>query len=177
MVLEISFEMNLQIAHAILFFMISQRHTGTRKRGSRVLCVSQQQILLVLHRDPQTDSAYWLLPGGGRERGETLAACGVREVFEETGMHVRVERRLVVPSAARDQTFALFLASPVIHSNAVPQVNLRNERYLRDAAWHPVTPENPLGSLEPEWWGFLAPTITRLLQTKERHVLPTSVEY
>jgi A/G-specific adenine glycosylase len=36
----------------------------------------------------------WEFPGGKRERGETLAAAARREIREETGVRVRVGRKL-----------------------------------------------------------------------------------
>jgi 8-oxo-dGTP pyrophosphatase MutT (NUDIX family) len=127
--------------------------------GSRVVCVSQGQLLLVRHGDPRTGEEYWVLPGGGREKGETLAACAVREVFEETGLEVRVIRRLRVPADAPSVTYGLFLAAPVTHQEAAPTVDLSAERYLRGAAWHPITPEQPLGPLQAHYWGYLRPLL------------------
>ena len=37
---------------------------------------------------------FWLLPGGGREGAEAEVECVLREVQEETHLHVRVDRRL-----------------------------------------------------------------------------------
>ncbi|MBN1286502.1 MAG: NUDIX domain-containing protein, partial [Anaerolineae bacterium] len=45
--------------------------------------------VLLQHR---SDFAWAGLPGGLLERGENLSECVVREVYEETGLHVEVER-------------------------------------------------------------------------------------
>ena len=42
------------------------------------------------------DNGQWCLPSGGMEAGESPAETCIREVFEETGLHVRVTR-LVTP--------------------------------------------------------------------------------
>ncbi len=48
----------------------------------------------------------WILPGGGREDGEVDEACVAREVMEETGLIVRVERMLYDCAAEpRDGTY------------------------------------------------------------------------
>jgi 8-oxo-dGTP pyrophosphatase MutT (NUDIX family) len=135
-----------------------------RARGVRVLCVSQGQLLLVLHHDPATDRRYWVLPGGGREPGETLAAAAVREVYEETGVVVRLIRRLRVPARAEDLAGAQFLAEPVAHVAAAPTVDLSSEVYLRAAARHPISAVEPLGPLNEEFWGHLRPRLRRLLR-------------
>lgn len=139
--------------------------------GSRALCLSQGQLLLVEHRDPHTQQHYWVLPGGGREAGESFAATTVREVREETGIEVRIVRRLRVPAARAHVTYALFLVEPVAHTAAAPLVDVRTEAYLRGACWYPVTQDKPLGPLNPDYWDYLAPRISRLLRhgQSDRH--------
>ena len=48
---------------------------------------------LLLSRETVTD--WWILPGGGLEPGETLAACCEREIEEETGFLVKADRRVL----------------------------------------------------------------------------------
>lgn len=49
-------------------------------------------ILLVNHR--RLGRSYWVLPGGALEAGESLAAGAEREVREETGVEVHMDRLL-----------------------------------------------------------------------------------
>jgi 8-oxo-dGTP pyrophosphatase MutT (NUDIX family) len=63
------------------------RYQGAVMRGSRLLLIQQ--------REQASGRAYWLLPGGGREPGESEEACVARELWEETGLHVHVERLLL----------------------------------------------------------------------------------
>jgi 8-oxo-dGTP diphosphatase len=51
------------------------------------------RVLLVL-RGNEPDRGTWSLPGGRVEDGEQPAEAVVREVLEETGLHVEVRRRL-----------------------------------------------------------------------------------
>jgi ADP-ribose pyrophosphatase YjhB (NUDIX family) len=53
-----------------------------------------EEILLIRHR--RDARHYWVLPGGGLEPGESLTACGSREVREETGLEVGIRRLLYV---------------------------------------------------------------------------------
>ena len=48
------------------------------------------------------DNGQWCLPGGAVEAGESVAEACIREVFEETGLNVRV-RRLVGVYSHPDQ--------------------------------------------------------------------------
>jgi 8-oxo-dGTP pyrophosphatase MutT (NUDIX family) len=142
---------------------------GAALKGARALVLHRGWILLVLHGEPSTGQRFWLLPGGGVERGETLAQAAAREVLEETGVPVRVLRRMRVRPGTGVARYALFLAEPLIaprDTRATPTVDLAAERYLRGAAWHPVTPENPLGPLNPAYWDFLAPYLRRLLKSQ-----------
>lgn len=61
-----------------------ETYTKTRG-GSRAVIIRDGQILL----SHETESGWWLLPGGGMEDGETPEECVVREVWEETGLIVR----------------------------------------------------------------------------------------
>jgi len=57
--------------------------------------VNEQQILLIRHKEPASGQSYWLLPGGGKEDGETEEGCVIREIREETHLEVKVERLLL----------------------------------------------------------------------------------
>ena len=63
----------------------------TRPRACGVL-IDGNMVLMVRH--VETTRAYWTLPGGGVEAGETPVEAAVREVWEETGLRVRAVRML-----------------------------------------------------------------------------------
>jgi 8-oxo-dGTP pyrophosphatase MutT (NUDIX family) len=48
--------------------------------------------LLLIPPGSDASEAAWGLPGGGLRPHESLAECLRREVLEETGIHVRIER-------------------------------------------------------------------------------------
>ncbi len=62
-----------------------------------VVLVRGEDILLVQHR--KAGRTYWLVPGGGVEEGESLAAAACREVQEELGLQVAVDRLILLCEA------------------------------------------------------------------------------
>ena len=61
--------------------------------ASAVVTNAHGQLLLVL-RSHEPEAGCWTVPGGRVEPGESLEAAAVREVFEETGLHVAIEREV-----------------------------------------------------------------------------------
>lgn len=57
---------------------------------------AQRERILLTQR---ADNAQWCLPGGGMEPGESIVEACVREVWEETGLEVRITRLLGVYSS------------------------------------------------------------------------------
>ena len=57
--------------------------------GSSAVVVDRRNRILLQRR---SDSGNWALPGGAMDIGETFAECVVREVKEETGFGVRIDR-------------------------------------------------------------------------------------
>lgn len=72
-------------------------HTIPTTRVSVIVVTDDRQILLVRHR--KGNRQYWVLPGGRLEYGETFQECAVRELKEETGLDVAVERFLFLSEA------------------------------------------------------------------------------
>ncbi|MFD8084095.1 NUDIX domain-containing protein [Kitasatospora sp. NPDC059722] len=55
--------------------------------AASVVVVDEAGRILLQRR---TDNGMWGLPGGMMEIGESLADCGIRETYEETGIHIEI---------------------------------------------------------------------------------------
>jgi ADP-ribose pyrophosphatase YjhB (NUDIX family) len=61
---------------------------------AQVVVLRDQQILMARHE--RNGKAYWVLPGGSIEEGETAEEAAMREMREECGAAIRIERLLFV---------------------------------------------------------------------------------
>lgn len=85
--------------------------------------IEEQQILMVeLHTPSRT---FWTLPGGGVESGETKEQAVMREVLEETHLHVTIERQLYEISIDQG-TETYFLVRSALGSS-VPRLGIDPE--------------------------------------------------
>jgi 8-oxo-dGTP pyrophosphatase MutT (NUDIX family) len=55
---------------------------------SAIIFDAPHQNILITKR---TDNGQWCLPGGRTDSGENVEECCLREVFEETGLHVKIK--------------------------------------------------------------------------------------
>ncbi|GAA1030308.1 hypothetical protein GCM10009557_21790 [Virgisporangium ochraceum] len=64
------------------------------RRAARVLVVDAAGRVLMLQGFDPADPGrrYWFTVGGGLEPGESVAEAAVRELFEETGLQITVDR-------------------------------------------------------------------------------------
>lgn len=116
-------------------------------------------VLLICQREHATGRTYWLLPGGGREAGETPEATVAREMREETNLTVRVERLLF--DVAAETRFAherehTYLCTPTAgeaapgyepepeFAAAFSFIDVRWVSLLDEAAWGSEILDNPI---------------------------------
>jgi ADP-ribose pyrophosphatase YjhB (NUDIX family) len=69
---------------------------GVIRLGSTAIIFDESRTKILLTR--RMDNGQWCLPGGATDPGESVAEGCVREVFEETGLRVRVTRLVGVYS-------------------------------------------------------------------------------
>ena len=94
--------------------------------AAAVFDATGERILLVR----RADSGRWCVPGGYMDPGEGVAEACAREVWEETGLHVRVTRLIGVytnphillayPDGNRWQIVALFFAAERVGGDLRP---------------------------------------------------------
>lgn len=62
----------------------------------------------------RSDNGWWGLPGGGVDVGESIEQCVIREVFEETGLHVTAKRLIGIYSDPKHHTLMSYPDGNVI---------------------------------------------------------------
>lgn len=60
-----------------------------------VLIFKGKKVLLVKHVNPINGEEFWVTPGGGvKKEDKNIFACGMRETYEETGLHVKLSKKI-----------------------------------------------------------------------------------
>src|SRR5579875_1714973 len=94
--------------------------------GVYALIFDEGRVLLALRRDID----WWNLPGGGMEAGETVEEAMRREVREETGLEVVVERLVGVYSKPQKQEVLLTLRCQVVGGTLTAAQESRECRFF-----------------------------------------------
>jgi 8-oxo-dGTP pyrophosphatase MutT (NUDIX family) len=103
--------------------------------------VHEDQVLLLKVVDIHSGAMFWVLPGGGRETGESEEACVQREVREETELEVAVVRPLFdVPDGPggiydRSRTYLCHVMSGEARPGIEPEVDTAAHRTIREVGW------------------------------------------
>jgi 8-oxo-dGTP pyrophosphatase MutT (NUDIX family) len=134
--------------------------------GARVIVLDDDgKVLLVQHRHDAA-TAFWVPPGGGLEPGETFVDCAIREVREETGLDIEVQRFIFLDEAYVDGVHSLgawFLARPVAGEIVLGMdPELDKKQILADVRFVSPADFPDLGKVypEPEWWDSLWMSMT-----------------
>ena len=143
---------------------MSQR---TRCQGA---IVKGSQVLLIQHREHASGRSYWLLPGGGLEDGESTQECVIREMREETGLEVKVERLLFDDPGyegevyERYHTYLCSIVSGTPKPGYEPEVEAAERYGIVEVAWFDLRDETCWGEAARSGrWTY--PTLIRLRRT------------
>lgn len=79
--------------------------------GAAAVILTDEGVLL----QRRSDNGRWGLPGGAVEPGESVSVAVVREVFEETGLHVEPIRLIGVYSDPANHQVVTYPDGNVIH--------------------------------------------------------------
>jgi 8-oxo-dGTP diphosphatase len=90
--------------------LVSTTRSATFRIGVYAVIFDRGRVLLAHRRDID----WWNLPGGGREPDETVEEAMRREVREETGLDVLVERLIGVYSKPQKQEVVLTFRCSVV---------------------------------------------------------------
>ena len=58
--------------------------------GVRVIVIDDENRILMVKQKHQ-ERTLWTVPGGQIEEGEDSRCAGIREVLEETGLHIEIK--------------------------------------------------------------------------------------
>lgn len=127
--------------------------THLRVATAAVIVDERGRVLL----QERSDNRHWGLPGGAVEPGESVAAGVVREVMEETGCRVEVERVLGIYSDPANHMIVRYPDGNVVHYVVITFVcrvvggtpgaseeSLRVEWFALDALPEPMVPSHRL---------------------------------
>jgi 8-oxo-dGTP diphosphatase len=116
----------------------------TRYQGA---ILRDHHLLLIKHRHHADGRAYWVIPGGGIEAGETEEQCVVREMREETHLEVRLERLLLdeaPPSGsvyARHKTYLCVPLAGEARPGHEPEPEVSAAYSITDVGWFDLRDE------------------------------------
>lgn len=105
-----------------------------RIRAAGIL-VHEGQLLLVRHE--KGGKAYWLLPGGGVDYGETVEAGLKREFREEVGLDIGVGRLVMVHDSIPPDRHRQVLNLYFLVTCPNPVIKVTQDQVLKGAQFHP----------------------------------------
>lgn len=130
------FKLWKKIGQLSFFISIPFLHIYLRStKRTRVLIVSKSKVLLV---KGWLGSGKWILPGGGRHRGESALDAVIRELREETGLELHASSLKDVGEAKFARYGLRFTYQRFITELPEPIEPKLRQIEIVDAAWLPI---------------------------------------
>ncbi|MGI8858183.1 MAG: NUDIX domain-containing protein [Thermomicrobiales bacterium] len=101
--------------------------TASVKVRATAVLIEDGHILLTEQRISSSETRRWSLPGGGVEFGETLESCLIREIREETGLTVAIDRLLYLCDRIQDGRHTVHITFAVHRVSGALQVGVEPE--------------------------------------------------
>ncbi|MEJ8801903.1 NUDIX domain-containing protein [Pontibacter sp. H249] len=104
------------------------------------ICITDHKLLLAKHEHTIGNNAFWAPPGGGLLYGETMQDCLKREMLEETGLTVEVNRFLFVneflqaPLHAIEFFFEVKITDGNLMTGSDPEVE-QEQQLIKNVQW------------------------------------------
>ncbi len=115
------------------------------RRRAQALIIEEGRVLLAHHFDLTIQKAYWCMPGGGVEAGETPEQAAIRELKEETNLDIRLIRKigeLSLPRVTQGYMTGVTYLAEVIGGDMSlghdPEQVSWEDKFLRDVQWLPI---------------------------------------
>ncbi len=112
-----------------------------RVRYQAAILQNDHILLLKVWDHAFSGKTFWVIPGGGRQSGETEEDCVKREVSEETQLHVDIERLLLdepaLPAGSyqRVKTYVCLIRSGEPHPGVEPEVDTPEKSTIIQVGW------------------------------------------
>jgi ADP-ribose pyrophosphatase YjhB (NUDIX family) len=103
--------------------------------------IKDDRVLLLRVLDRLEEATFWLLPGGGREDGESEEDCVRREVEEETSLQIHVERLLFERPDIREgmykslQTYLCYVVRGEALPGSEPEIDTEEQPAIQEVRW------------------------------------------
>lgn len=111
------------------------RRCRMRDRGAAIIIQEGKLALIKRIRDKDV---YYVFPGGGIEEGESLEEATVREVYEELGIHIQIERLGKKVNYNGTQYFYEAIIVGGVFGNGKGEEFTRNDRGKYIPMWVPI---------------------------------------
>jgi len=98
--------------------------------GASAVVIHESKVLLMQRRDVEV----WSIPGGAVEANESVAQAAIREVLEETGIHIELTRLVGIYTrpqwGAEGDHAVVFAGKPLTHTITIQPEEVRDAGYF-----------------------------------------------